>query len=211
MCSTLCNRGESILLRSYVAPKDAKPVSSGAKKLSDEGELEGISIGLAARATSAAPTYLPQVKWKSLIFWDGGLLNNNPIDQVWASRYDLVGPHDLAPTVSVVLSLGTSWSTPKPAKNYSFIGTVNRITSFATNTEAKHRDFQRYLNRIRDRIDENANTQYFRFNTPTGSDVIYLDDYLKMGELKTYTEKYLSTPEVQEQVKACAELLVDNE
>lgn len=39
---------------------------------------------------------------------DGGLLNNNPIDQVWDARFDLVEPQQPAPDVSVVVSLGTT-------------------------------------------------------------------------------------------------------
>uniref|UniRef100_A0A093VLB7 PNPLA domain-containing protein n=1 Tax=Talaromyces marneffei PM1 TaxID=1077442 RepID=A0A093VLB7_TALMA len=47
------------------------------------------SIIDAALATSAAPLYLPPVKVNGIDFWDDGLLNNNPIDQVWSARHDL--------------------------------------------------------------------------------------------------------------------------
>ena len=54
-----------------------------------------VTISLAARATSAAPTFFPEVtfpaqqafsklsaeeKKKNLVFWDGGLLNNLPVE-----------------------------------------------------------------------------------------------------------------------------------
>src|ERR1700753_2168724 len=88
---------------------------------------------------------------KNLTFWDSGLLNKHPVNQLWDCRYSLVGLHDVAPTISVVLSLGTSWSTAKPPGPFRFVDMISKATSFMTNTEAKHRDFQRYLNRVRDR------------------------------------------------------------
>ena len=79
MCATLADKGESILLRNYDPPFPAVPVSAGARDL----DVSIITIKEAARATSAAPTYLKQADIQGLNFWDGGLLNNNPIVQVW--------------------------------------------------------------------------------------------------------------------------------
>jgi patatin-like phospholipase/acyl hydrolase len=128
MCATLQERGESILLRSYIPPEDAKPVSKDGKNFFSSKFMEGITISEAARATSAAPTYFPEVKLpmegdkRDVVFWDGGLLNNNPIDQVWRARLDLVDYNDKAPQVACVLSIGTSWSTvPAPSMLDAFI------------------------------------------------------------------------------------------
>jgi patatin-like phospholipase/acyl hydrolase len=208
MCATLADKGESILLRSYSAPEDSTPVSSIARQASDEGAIEGISISTAARATSAAPTYLPEVVWKGMTFWDGGLLNNNPISQLWASRYDLVGPKEEAPPVSLVLSLGTSWDSTKPNSFMRIVNTLNKATSFMTNTEAKHRDFLRYVNRLRSRQKENSKTEYFRFNTSTGREAFNLDDYQKMKRLRELTMLYLETPEVKADITRCADILL---
>src|ERR1700712_2984017 len=119
MCSTLRGRGESVLLRSYPMPKYGQPVSQEGKELNEAGGIEKITIKTATRATSAAPTYFPPVamygaKTGVTEFWDGGLLNNNPIDQLWRARLDLVGPEDAPPKVACVLSLGTSWSDADP-------------------------------------------------------------------------------------------------
>ena len=100
-------------------PKYAQPVSQEGKELNEAGGIEQITIKVATRATSAAPTYFPPVTMngaKSGVsqFWDGGLLNNNPIDQLWRARLDLVGPEDPPPKVACVLSLGTSWSYADP-------------------------------------------------------------------------------------------------
>jgi predicted acylesterase/phospholipase RssA len=195
-------------LRSYAIPEDAVPVTTDAKNMVQAGDLQEITIDVASRATSAAPTYLPQVDWKGLSFWDGGLLNNNPINQLWDNRYDLVKQHELAPTVSVVVSLGTSWSTPKKPGLLRLVNLISKASSFMTNVEAKHRDFKRYLNRVKGRVDQNANTMYYRFNTPTEKLEISLHEYLKIKDLKDCTTKYLALKTTQDDILACAKLLV---
>ena len=110
-------------------PKYAQPVSQEGIELNEAGGIENISIKIATRATSAAPTYFPVVKIfaaKTGVteFWDGGLLNNNPIDQVWRARLDLVGATEPPPKVACILSLGTSWSAvdaPSVLSKYDYI------------------------------------------------------------------------------------------
>jgi hypothetical protein len=214
MCATLADKGESILLRSYPTPRDALPVTSGARKKTSEeiddtaietALVEDISIKTAALATSAAPIYLPEVTWRGLRFWDGGLLNNNPIDQLWVARYDLVGESDPAPEVSLVLSLGTSWTTQRPKSIFRVIET---LASFITNTEAKNRDFRREINRINSRLPEEAKTEYIRFNTPTKDKEFNLDEYRRMDELDKLTVKYLKGSTEAEDIKKCVRLLI---
>jgi predicted acylesterase/phospholipase RssA len=206
MCATLTDKGESVLFRSFSPYSDAEPVSSVAKQAYQDGTLGDISISYAARATSAAPTYLPEVDYKGLRFWDGGLLNNNPIHQLWAARYDTTDSETApAPVVGCILSLGTSWSEKPPSSIFRFINTVTTATSFMTNTEAKHRDFERELNRLRKREPENKATKYFRFNTPTGKVTFNLDDYQQMDELAKITTDWLETQ--HDSIVECASFL----
>jgi predicted acylesterase/phospholipase RssA len=208
MCATLTGKGESVLFRSFTPYADAKPVSSEAKEAYEDGEIEGIDISTASRATSAAPTYLPEVPWKKMTFWDGGLLNNNPIHQLWAARYDTTdSPSASAPVVGCVLSLGTSWSRKQPSSIFRFFNTVTNAASYMTNTEAKHRDFERELNRLRAREPANKNTKYFRFNTPTDDVTFNLDDYQQMDELEKITKGWLEKDEQRKKIKDCADLL----
>ena len=241
MCATLQERGESILLRSYSTPKYAIPVSQMGqdlfKKELEEFEgpdIDGMSISIAARATSAAPTYFPGVKLNlkdggKVTFWDGGLLNNNPIDQLWRARLDLVKDNELAPKVSCVLSLGTSWSKKSPPSMLDFLDKVpllgrgvkdviklawpwvssgEQSIAFLTNTEAKHLDFARYINRISHRnVDPDAKTQYFRFNTPTNDLYIDMSDYKKMDQLAEITQNWLKEPEQVQKIERVAQLL----
>ena len=54
MCSTLVDRGETILFCSYKPPSDGEALRSGA-------DFRDVTIKDTARATSAAPTYLPEM------------------------------------------------------------------------------------------------------------------------------------------------------
>jgi patatin-like phospholipase len=239
MCATLQERGESVLMRSYDMPKDAKPVSEAGEALHSVGGIENITIKIAARATSAAPTYFPAVELKGddgkpVVFWDGGLLNNNPIDQLWRARLDLVGDDKPAPKVACVLSLGTSWSTkgsPTVFDKWPILLKVKGMTSwplvgngisklidwitpaeesiaFLTNTEAKHLDFHRYINRISHRnADPDAQTKYFRFNTPTQNTYIDMADYKQMLWLANCTKQWMKDPNVAPKVEKVARLL----
>ena len=161
MCATLADKGESILLRNYNPLFAPLPVSTGAKDLN----FKTITIKEAARATSAAPTYLKEVKIQNLTFWDGGLLNNNPIDQVWDNRYDLVSQEDSSPHITCIVSLGTSHPVYEGMKRpgtgiQRFFNIISKTVAFVTNTEAKHRDFDRNM-RQRNNRKPNKKTGYY--------------------------------------------------
>lgn len=166
------------------------------------------TIGLTMCATSAAPTYFPEVKWNNLVFWDGGLLNNNPIDQLWAARYDLVEPNEPEPKVSCVLSLGCGFVTAsKPSESwFQLSSTVASVIGFATNTEAKGKDFSRHISNL-NRRPHYADTKYFRFNVNMGHEEIGLADYKRMKELKALTEDYLKQPSQQKWLNDCVAAL----
>lgn len=209
MCATLADRGESILLRNYDPPFPALPVSAGVKDL----DFNAITIKEAARATSAAPTYLKQTDIQGLVFWDGGLLNNNPIVQVWDTRDDLVPADAKLPRVTCIVSLGTShpeYSATRRATTglQRFLNTLTKTVAFATNTEAKQRDFDRNI-RQHNRRRPSKKIGYFRFNATTENENIDMADYLKMPRLVEYTNTYLMRPHIDKRIQECAELLAN--
>ncbi|RMZ77382.1 hypothetical protein DV737_g4393, partial [Chaetothyriales sp. CBS 132003] len=206
MCATVTEKGEAVLFRSYPLPADSRPQSETAKKI----RHDQITLKQACRATSAAPTYLPEMLIDGIGFWDGGLLNNNPVDQVWDARYDLPDARTVVdvstgtvtyiePTVACVVSIGTSYF-PQLVKKAapggrgginSLIITAIRALGFATNTEAKHWDFMGNNIRRNMRLpDAEQHTQYFRYNARASKD-INLDDYKSMDSLKEDTKTYL--------------------
>jgi patatin-like phospholipase/acyl hydrolase len=194
-CTTAQNRAESMLMRSY---KDSTVYTKS--KANDAILKHGnkLTISIAARATSAAPTFFPEVKFPEekpeLVFWDGGLLNNNPIDQLWYTRFELVEPSDPAPPISCVISLGTGYVSPGKAKGswIKVVGIASKVMDFATNTNAKGKDFSRHMKHLNAR-EEHKDTKYIRFN-PYLKEEIGLDDYTRMEDLKEIARKTMADP-----------------
>ncbi|RFU80002.1 calcium-independent phospholipase [Trichoderma arundinaceum] len=161
------NRGSNKLLKegsrrmSYKPPDDA-----------GSSEFENVSISDAACATSAAPTFLPPVNINGVDFWNGALINNNPIHRVWDARYDLAPPlpsdeEQVAeePIVSCIVSIGTGYHTETEELPQNIISTIATAISYSTNTRAKHRNFRRGLERSNRRRPKDERTKYFRFDT----------------------------------------------
>ena len=209
-----------MLFRSYEPPntEDAAPVSSDLQDV----DLSDVKVWEAALATSAAPIYFPEATITrrsrktadfmiDLKFWDGGLLNNNPIDQVWNAGYDLVDQTNETPVVRCVVSIGTGFCDPKPLSSWHFADKILGIIGFATNTEAKHHDFERNLRRMNARLPLHERTKYFRFNVPTKERDFGLDDWQSMAALEKVAEKYIETDsDVRDKIRECAQALISS-
>ncbi|WAO96561.1 PNPLA domain-containing protein [Fusarium falciforme] len=214
-CTTAQNRAETVLLRTY---KDNNIYCSS--KTNDTMALhqDKMTISLATRATSAAPTYFPEVIFpegtpkskdnERLVFWDGGLLNNNPIDQLWYSRYELAQPHEPPPAISCVISLGTGYTKPdSPSESwFQLVGVAAEVMEFSTNTNAKAKDFTRHMTTLNLR-GEHKNTKYVRLNPSLGKSEIGLADYTKMKELKAMAQKYLTDKRNQEWINKAVDAI----
>jgi predicted acylesterase/phospholipase RssA len=216
MCATRTDLGEAAILRSYTGgnAEDASTEGSDTKESNEVYKkqhptvkaavgFEDITIWEAARATSAAPTYFPEMKFKGVAFWDGGLLNNNPINQLWDARFDAEMP------VRCILSLGASRPTKTVLGPFALVNKIKQIAGFLTDCEPKHKDFERMIRRMNTKRPDYKQIQYFRLNATTGSESIDLSDYRKVGDLEKYTNKYLDTPEVQETILRCAWMLAN--
>lgn len=191
-----------MLFRSYKPPKDAGP-----------SVFEDVSISDAACATAAAPTFLPSVNINGVDFWDGALLNNNPINQVWEARYDLapplpVGEDEVAeePVVSCIVSIGTGYHAEREELPTAIHDTVKAAISYSMNTKAKDQDFRRSIARLSCRRVKEQRPEYFRFDARV-SESVNIDDYKRMDLLKHDTERWLETQEVIQKIKKCAEKL----
>ncbi|KAH8669337.1 acyl transferase/acyl hydrolase/lysophospholipase, partial [Ilyonectria robusta] len=172
MCATSITHERAELFRSYEPPQGV------------EDRFQGITVRDAALATSAAPTYLPKVKIGNEEFWDGGLLNNNPINQVWDARYDAAPNTAGEPDIYCVVSIGTGRvKGPVQQPGGGFINTVSTAISYTTNTEAKHQDFKRMIDRRRR---GGVDIHYFRFDVELEKE-INLDDWQSMSTLEKIT------------------------
>lgn len=211
-CTTAQNRAENVMLRTY---KDNNIYPSSIVNRVMSTHQESVTISLAARATSAAPTYFVEVPFPEnskkgdrdrLVFWDGGLLNNNPIDQLWYSRYELTPNDQAAPAVSCVISLGTGYVAPDaPLESWLQVaGIAGEVMEFATNTNAKGRDFSRHVQTIKNRP-EHKDMKYVRLNPSLKKNVIGLADYTMMPELKALTREYLDDEDNQKWIDLAVE------
>ena len=103
-------------------------------------------------------------------------------------------------------SIGTSWSTKKIGSG--FFNTISQAVSFATNTEAKHKDFAHNIDRLNLRLKPEEQTEYYRFNAPTGDRDFNLDDWQQMGSLKVLTRRYLDEADTKDKIEKCARWLL---
>ncbi|KAG0028320.1 hypothetical protein BGZ81_004843 [Podila clonocystis] len=210
VCTSVQNKMETALLRSYM--KSTVLPLTGLSEIMQRNQ-NIISISLAVKATSAAPTYFPEVLWKpvggqgDLIFWDGGLLNNNPIDRLWCERHDVVAPDDSEPPISCVISLGTGHTKPgsKPSLWFRLIGIASSVVSFATTTNAKDKNFESHMLDLNGRP-EHKKTKYIRFDPPLEHE-IGLTDYHMIDHLADLTTKYLQTEEGQRKLEAAVKAI----
>ncbi|TKW55540.1 Calcium-independent phospholipase A2-gamma [Colletotrichum tanaceti] len=210
VCTTARDRAETVLMKTY---KDTNNYVPSVANDIMRDNCDKITISVAARATSAAPTYFPEIRWpegqkKTLTFWDGGLLNNNPIDQLWYARYDLVKPGDPEPKISCVISLGTGWSkADSPSDSwFNITGVLSTVVAFSTNTNAKAKDFSRHMTTLNNRV-EHANTKYVRFNPSLKNETIGLADYHKMDLLKSLARDYVNDPKQNEWIEKAVEAI----
>ncbi|KAM5369382.1 hypothetical protein ACJZ2D_008996 [Fusarium nematophilum] len=208
-CTTAQNRAETVLLRSY---KDNNIYAGSIVNNVMKDNQDKVTISLAARATSAAPTFFPEVKFPEhkpeLTFWDGGLLNNNPIDQLWYSRYELVQPEEPPPAISCVISLGTGYIRPDSPSDswFQLMGVASEVMDFATNTNAKGKDFSRHMTHLNMR-GEHKETKYVRLNPSLGKQEIGLADYNKMKELQELARTYLENPNNQKWIDVAVDAI----
>ncbi|KAI0076887.1 FabD/lysophospholipase-like protein [Panus rudis PR-1116 ss-1] len=169
----------------------------------------------AARATSAAPTYFPQMQIGKFRFVDGGLGFNNPVAMIYTEARTVFGWNR---PVDCLLSLGTG---VPPKMNLGKGGVfdmkqlVNGIISTLTCSETAHELFVHGRNLPVDSV-------YFRFNagkmyrTGEGDSrdsfdwekLLELDDWSRMNDFVKLTEQYLA--DQRDRLGTCASVLVQN-
>ncbi|KAL5603360.1 hypothetical protein FOVSG1_006110 [Fusarium oxysporum f. sp. vasinfectum] len=163
-------------------------------------EYHFATIWQAARATSAAPFYFPEANIGRSKFWDGGLANNNPVDEVWVEKSLLFQRR----AVKCVISLGTG-RCEKPRRSNSFLARHpalsrgGQLLTNLTNVENVHRRFEDLMRA--------ESIEYFRFDPSTLQDDIGMSDYGQIETLQHYTNEYLGQPPTRALVDICAQLL----
>ncbi|KAF8071587.1 acyl transferase/acyl hydrolase/lysophospholipase [Lyophyllum atratum] len=170
----------------------------------------GCAIWQAARATSAAPTYLPAIKINSVEFVDGGLKFNNPSILIMGEVNAIFG---IARHIECLLTIGTGMQPNnaidrQPITPLSVPGYVKSVAEaairVATDCENTHQLAQTlFIGR---------DDTYFRFNagvrvgTNNWGPMIALDDWKGMDKLVAVTKTYLGGQ--TKRIEQCAGKLV---
>lgn len=168
--------------------------------LPDNSELEiPATICQAALATSAATTFFDPAACGALMFVDGGLGANNPVDEVEGEASNIWCPNtgDLKPLVKCFISIGTGKSEIQAIKDNITELLTETLKNIATSTEATARKF---IARWAGHFDVK---RYFRFNVDVGLADIGLAEHEKRGEIEAATITYLSEQSEKFQVRDC--------
>ena len=190
--------GSPVLLRTYQT--GSAPVSC--------------SIWEAARATSAAPTFFPPIKFGSQTggdFIDAGVGCNNPtkiLVKEAKSYYHMKRYKATQPTCLVSIGTGQKdliqlhraasmfWF-----KDRSGLSIAPVLGEIITDCENTHDEV------LLSYLENNARDQYYRFNVPQGMQQITLDEWAKKDDIRTYTDKYLRLNQTEQELLDCVKRL----
>ncbi|KAM0433498.1 hypothetical protein ACHAPT_004378 [Fusarium lateritium] len=183
VCATRTANTEPALLRSYRSDRE-------------EGCLA--AIWEADRATSAASTFFPPIKFGSppAEYVDGAIGHNNPIQLLMREVESVWGP---SAQLGCVLSIGTGVSEPKRlgSKGHKVLMACKTL---ATSAEDIARNFQK---------DQGGKLQqedkYFRFNVARGLQDIGLEEWQMFDKMDAAAKAYLE--DVKANIEACCDRL----
>jgi hypothetical protein len=210
------------LFRSYNGPP-----SEG---LGDSHTASSEMILQAARATTAAPTYFEPMRiFKSepvnfaepIELIDGGIGSNNPSFIGYAEVLQMrkreleilresspIKDQDVTPetsSIDLLVSIGSGIDTSPKVSSRSSINVVRIIRSMmtmATGTERVHEEMYTLAK-------ASHSNWYHRFNVPFGKEIPRLDEFEKISQVMEVARKYLQKPEVRNELRHCARILVE--
>ncbi|KAI9686759.1 MAG: hypothetical protein M1822_002818 [Bathelium mastoideum] len=202
---------------SFVCTSDIKAMG-GSPVLLRTYETGSASINCqiweAARATSAAPTFFPPIKFQERTgneFIDAAIGCNNPTKELIKeakSYYRLKGYNLSKPTC--IVSIGTGQKDliqlHKAASVFWFkdrtgLSIAPVLANIVTDCENTHDEVALSC------IEEHLTNRYFRFNAPQGMQNIVLDEWEKLDDIRTYTDKYMRLNQTENELLRCVALL----
>ncbi|KAI9818649.1 MAG: hypothetical protein M1826_001372 [Phylliscum demangeonii] len=156
----------------------------------------------AVRATTAAVAFFKRIAIGPEEFIDAGIKCNNPAIRLLTEAQDVFGGNR---TLNCLVSIGTGHpgviglSTPNVFQNILSTNVVEVLKQIATDCKGTaHELSQRF---------KKAPGSYFRFNVTHGAGTISLQEWEKMGEIRTHTKAYLEETVVSAFVNEVVSLL----
>lgn len=175
----------------------------------------------AARATSAAPTYFPAQEIEGRSFADGGLQFNNPSHAIfdhYSQPIHVAQSKRASPTETVlhipnhgdldfkqvrIVNLGTGTKARASSGFPSLLAKivpgarmVFNVLTILNQIAVDSEDVVRVMRRLASIKDGTPNVKYERFNA-NGVGNIKMDKYKELEKIKTLTQSYLTSPEIQ--------------
>ncbi|KFY46366.1 hypothetical protein V495_02529 [Pseudogymnoascus sp. VKM F-4514 (FW-929)] len=165
------------------------------------------TIWEAARATSAAPTFFERIyigdEGMEEEFIDGGLGCNNPVRYLVKEAANEFGPNR---KVSCIVSIGTGkpmvsgFKAPGIFQRAIPLALVDVLKKMATDSQAE-------ASRMEDRF-RNCPRLYHRLNVEHGLQMVSLEEWAKLGEVRTHTKTYLKDDTVSQGIDVIVDALV---
>lgn len=172
------------------------------------------TIWEAARATSAAPTFFPPVRFSAHTggeFIDAGVGCNNPtkiLIKEAKSYYRLKGFPAARPTCLVSIGTGqkdliqlTKAASAFWFKDRTGLSIAPVLAEIVTDCENTHDEVTLSC------LEDNAADIYYRFNVPQGLQQIVLDEWDKASDIRTYTDKYMRFNQTEHELLECVRRL----
>ncbi|OBT54871.1 hypothetical protein VE04_04686 [Pseudogymnoascus sp. 24MN13] len=173
----------------------------------DENPGYNCTIWEAARATSAAPTFFKRIYIGDAgieeEFIDAGMGCNNPVRYLVEEAINEFGPDR---KVNCIISIGTGKSMAAGFKAPGFfqravpLDLIKVMKKMATDSEAE-------ASRMKDRL-RNCHGLYHRLNVEQGLELVSLQEWEKLGEVKTHTEAYLQDKTIKQEIGVIVDALV---
>ncbi|OBT71251.1 hypothetical protein VF21_09480 [Pseudogymnoascus sp. 05NY08] len=173
----------------------------------DENPGYNCTIWEAARATSAAPTFFKRIYIGDVgieeEFIDAGMGCNNPVRYLVEEAINEFGPDR---KVDCIISIGTGKSMAAGFKAPGIfqravpLDLIKVMKKMATDSEAE-------ASRMKDRL-RNCHGLYHRLNVEQGLELVSLQEWEKLGEVKTHTEAYLRDKTIKQEIGVIVDALV---
>jgi hypothetical protein len=165
------------------------------------------TIWEAGRATSAAPTFFKRIfigeSGLEEEFVDAGIGCNNPVQYLVQEARQEFGPKR---EVACIVSIGTGkpkvagFKAPGAFQRVLPLDLIKVLSAISTDSEA--------VASITEARYQNCPNLYHRLNVERGLEQVSLEEWEKLGEVKTHTLSYLRTVEVSQRVDVIVNALV---
>ncbi|KAG6902391.1 hypothetical protein C0995_000596 [Termitomyces sp. Mi166 len=152
------------------------------------------TIWEAVRATSAAPTFFKRISVGTAPkeeFVDGGLRCNNPTDELFREAQSVYGRER---AIACIMSIGAghprmiALRKPKGFQRLFWTKLLKALVAIAEDCEELSNKFEEKYGVGRM---ERKEKTYFRLNVQQGMQDVGLEEWMKMGEVKSHTVQYM--------------------